>query len=422
MPLKYRQSPGNSMQLTEEMFNRATEVLKLNATKDGIRAAATQYNQIWSRDTFITLLGANMLEDPLLLEAAKNSIITLGKSQSRLGMIPVNYDLDNNKPRFFFAGSTDSSSWYIIGLANLYNVTKDKELLREPLTHAIDAYVWLRHQDAKNILLIESQPGADWMDNAVKRQGTTLYNNVLFLISTICINKLCEESGRSLGPKYALDYHELKDRFTEIFSPSEQAIRSGIWPNVVDYDRDFLTKMPSGRLQFHPNFLTFNHVDMHFDSLSNLMCILAGISSSSMSSSIISYIKSNQVASPYPIKVMHPNYLPGDPFLDEEYTSRKPEHWRNDQYCYHNGGIWPFVGGFYALALNKLGDVDSKSVLESLAKVNSLTKNSGELGFNEWLHGQTAKPLGQDGQSWSAGMYIAAYLASKGKDPFGFLK
>ena len=412
----------NSMDLKEELFNRAVSVLRSNSSKDGIKAASTVYNQIWSRDSFITLLGANMLEDPLLLEAAKNSLLVLGKSSSTLGMIPVNYDLDRNMPRFFHSGATDASSWYIIGLANLYSVTHDKELLGKPLDYATDAYRWLRYQDTNNAVLIDSTPSSDWMDSSVKRQGKTLYNNVLFALSTKCINILCDVSGKSLDKRYRLEYEQVTEKFTALFAPSDEARKSGQWPWLHDFDKDTLTDPPKGKLLYHPQFITMNHVDMHFDSLSNLISVIAGLSSAEMSRSIMSYISSNRIAFPYPIKVMYPNYHADDPFFDKAYTERKPEHWRNNEDRYHNGGIWPFVGGFYVLALKKMGDPAFNKELENLAKANSLTKRQGDPGFNEWLHGKTAAPLGQEGQSWNAGMYIAAYMADRGKDPFRFLK
>ena len=35
----------------------------------------------------------------------------------------------------------------------------------------------------------------------------------------------------------------------------------------------------------------------------------------------------------------------------------------------------------------------------------------GEWEFNEWLHGQTGRPMGKAHQAWSSAGYIAAYLA-----------
>ena len=439
MALRYRtkkNSQGNQMDIKEEMFHKAVDILKMNSSREGIKAASTVYNQVWSRDTFITALGANMLEDPILLEAVKNSLLTLGRRRSPLGMIPVNFDLDRQVPRFFHAGAVDANSWYIIGLANLYSTVNNlddnkykslketfkKELLGEALDYAMGAYKWLRYQDTNNAVLIDSMPGSDWMDSSVKRQGKVLYNNILFVMATKCINNLCAEAGKSLDDGIRLDYGQLVEKFNAVFAPAEEVIRGGDWPNLHDFDKDVFSSLPEGKLLYHPQFITMNYVDMHFDSLSNLMSVIIGLSSHEMSRSIMSYISSNNIASPYPIKVMYPTYSNDDPFYDKAYTEGKLDYWRNDQNCYHNGSVWPFVGGFYVLALNKMGDPAVLNELENLAKANALKRKPEEHGFNEWMHGLTGEPKGQDAQSWNAGLYIAAYMASKGRDPFQFLR
>jgi glycogen debranching enzyme len=35
----------------------------------------------------------------------------------------------------------------------------------------------------------------------------------------------------------------------------------------------------------------------------------------------------------------------------------------------------------------------------------------GEWEFNEWLHGQTGRPMGKAHQAWSSASYITAYKA-----------
>jgi len=71
---------------------------------------------------------------------------------------------------------------------------------------------------------------------------------------------------------------------------------------------------------------------------------------------------------------------------------------------YHDGGVWPFIGGFYVAALVKTGRRDAaRSALRFLAALN----HQGE--FNEWHHGETRAPMGVRDQAWSAGMYLYAY-------------
>jgi hypothetical protein len=76
-----------------------------------------------------------------------------------------------------------------------------------------------------------------------------------------------------------------------------------------------------------------------------------------------------------------------------------------------NGGIWPFIGGFYILALVKMKMYEeASSELDLLARANL----KGNL-FPEWLNPQTKDTHGEL-QAWSAGMYIWAYNSVKKKE------
>ena len=89
-------------------------------------------------------------------------------------------------------------------------------------------------------------------------------------------------------------------------------------------------------------------------------------------------------------------------------------------YNYLNGGIWPFIGGFYIAALVKLKEYKkAEEELEKLAKANMQKFKIREFKvgyeFNEWLHGKTGKPKGEPYQGWTAGMYIYAFECVKQK-------
>jgi len=73
-----------------------------------------------------------------------------------------------------------------------------------------------------------------------------------------------------------------------------------------------------------------------------------------------------------------------------------------------NGGIWPFIGGIYVVALVKMGQhKQAKEELELLAQANL----RGQL-FPEWIDPVTKKTYGKF-QAWSAGAYIWAYNCVK---------
>jgi glycogen debranching enzyme len=99
----------------------------------------------------------------------------------------------------------------------------------------------------------------------------------------------------------------------------------------------------------------------------------------------------------FPLRSLTPAVLPGDPDWRDYYsTLNVPDH-------YHNGGVWPFLGGFYIAALVKAGRYDSAlASLRRLAELNQVGQ------FNEWHHGRTGESMGVRDQAWSAGMYLCA--------------
>jgi glycogen debranching enzyme len=109
------------------------------------------------------------------------------------------------------------------------------------------------------------------------------------------------------------------------------------------------------------------------------------------------------------MKALTPYVEPGAPDWREYYGMLNvPGH-------YHNGGVWPFIGGFWVAALVKCG-LHEKAA-EVLARLAALNR-AGE--FNEWHHGDTGEPLGVQDQAWSAGMYVYAYECVRQKRALHF--
>jgi glycogen debranching enzyme len=98
------------------------------------------------------------------------------------------------------------------------------------------------------------------------------------------------------------------------------------------------------------------------------------------------------------LRSLTPAVRPGDPDWRDYYGMLNlPHH-------YHNGGVWPFIGGFYVAALLKAGRSDAaEAALRNLAALNQRG------GFNEWHHGQTGLAMGVGDQAWSAGMFLFAF-------------
>ena len=153
------------------------------------------------------------------------------------------------------------------------------------------------------------------------------------------------------------------------------------------------------------------HSSERFDLLGNSLAILSGIASPSRAEEMISWIeeecvnlrKNDELAVDLP-----PNFFPYIKPEDPDWHSRYEIY--NKPGEYHNGGIWPFVCGFYVAALvaaKKYSLAYEKLVvLTQIIKLSSTGKV--RFGFNEWIKAQDGRPMGQDWQTWSAALYLYA--------------
>ena len=143
-------------------------------------------------------------------------------------------------------------------------------------------------------------------------------------------------------------------------------------------------------------YVGFRAVGEWFDTLGNLLAIVSGVAEPSQEEAIFSLIERHGLAD-MPLRAIYPPIGSEDPDWRPYYGAL------NHPNCYHNGGVWPFIGGFYVAALVKSGRQEAAaSALRRLALLNRRG------GFNEWHHGTTGEPMGVPEQAWSAGMYLYA--------------
>ncbi|MCG6922390.1 MAG: glycoside hydrolase 100 family protein [Acidobacteria bacterium] len=99
------------------------------------------------------------------------------------------------------------------------------------------------------------------------------------------------------------------------------------------------------------------------------------------------------------------------PYIRPEDPDWRPRYDRfNRPGDYHNGGVWPFICGFYVAACVAAGRLRlARERLEALTEaVRPWRERELHWGFNEWLNAQTGRPSGRDWQTWSASMYLYA--------------
>jgi hypothetical protein len=352
----------------------------------------------------ISLLGARFTPDPLIRNALLESIATLRRGQSPAGAIPNNVDSETLRPNF--RAYADGGLWWIVGSSLL---APDPDATRSILR-------WYQCQDVDRSGLLSMQESTDWQDLFCTR-GKGLYLNCLYVLAL-------RAAARVLGdPELNQQAEAVSRRINEWmwYNGDGQMLRhiSHTFSTESPKDRDSLGRKrytpPKLRLRDEPHYLPwlgFRAVGEWFDTLGNLLAILAGVADEARTTTILDLIARHRL-NRWPCTSLVPPVRPGDPDWRDYYGMlNAPDH-------YHNGGVWPFIGGFYVAALMRAGRPnearadrpnearagrpnEANDALNVLAELNL----RGE--FNEWHHGETGEPMGVRDQAWSAGMFLFA--------------
>ena len=399
--------------LIDEARQRATEVLRACTTSHGFRASALAagYPQIWARDSMIVFLGAVATGDPQLLAAGRASLETMSTFQSERGMIQLNVNPDTGYVSTENAGAADANLWYILGHDLYYQTTGDAEFLKTHWPTIVRAITWLDYQDMNECGLLEVPEAGGWMDLLAVRYNV-LYDNVLYYAATLAYQELCEDLPEDC------EHHQPCVDAAGI----HERINLLLWIDrcwVAEHFAEHLEKLKAIRLEWfmlyhnvgtissRPYYLpwvAFRDYGDWCDSLSNLLAILTGLADRHRAEHILRYMYQVGMAEPYPTKAIHPPIYPGESNWREYYRSRN----LNLPHQYHNGGVWPMIGGFHVAALVRHGWLEeAERLLGSLADANRQGTNEA-WEFNEWMHGESGHPMGYGKQAWSAAMFLYA--------------
>lgn len=398
------------MKTIDLAYEEALKVFDACAKPIGLHASGLLggYEATWARDSMTTALGASLVGKKYQDVIAK-SITLLAKNQAELGLIPNcvgSYNLDRDSDVTF--NSVDAPLWFIIGNYVYAEAFNDKNWLKKYKKNIDKAYLWLRHQDPDNVGLLSQQPTNDWEDAFPHKYGYVLHNHALFYAAL-----------KMMGENKKAEY-------------LKQVVNGEIKKYCSLYD---------AKLGYYYPWGWKNHDDIReheewFDTAANLLAIITGLATPKIATSILNYIAKNKINQPYPCKAIWPPIKPGD----KEWHNYFANCDARDPLSYLNGGIWPFIGGFYVAALIKMKEFKKAEIeLEKLAKGNlQIIQNPGhpqymlelsaarhipkddliksrQKGFNEWLHGATGEPKGEPYQGWSAGTYVYAYECLKQK-------
>ncbi|PMP79585.1 MAG: glycogen debranching protein, partial [Roseiflexus castenholzii] len=342
--------------LINEARERALETLHRCRTPVGFRASALAagYPQIWARDNGIMMLGVVASGDPELIACSRAALETLGAAQSRRGLIPLNINPDTGYISTENAGAADSNLWFILGHYLHYCATGDAAFVREHWRVIDRAMVWLEYQDMNECGLIEIPEAGNWMDLLAVRYNT-LYDNVLYYAAALAHEQLrAVVEPQMAAHRLTIDAAGIHERINLLFWIDR------CW--VAEHFAEHLERLKAMRLEwfmlyhnigmissrpFYLPWVAFREFGDWCDSLANLLAILTGVADGHRTEHILRFMHQVGMAEPYPTKAIHPPIYPGEANWREYYRSRT----LNLPHQYHNGGIWPMIGGFHIAAL-----------------------------------------------------------------------
>jgi glycogen debranching enzyme len=379
--------------LLEECYCRSLDLLRENSTPAGIlasrctpAAACRHYTSIFGRDAAICALGMIASGEDDLLSAARAGLLTLAHSQAANGQIPKFVDPASQEVDFWYSGCIDATLWWLIAIDFHDRFTTGRSLklqLEMPVRKAIR---WLSCQEHQQWRLLQQNEASDWAD-IMPRSGFVLYTNALWY----WLKKLYRLPAAEETRYYA----------NHILAPHG--------PDLPDHRRarllgHYVRNDSEHPAEFYLSFVNFSFWGREIDLFGNILAALAGICHPSQAARMARAVLKISTARHCPLPAVGRPLQPGDP-LWRLYMER---HRQNYPHQYHNGGLWPFIGGFWVLLLARLGKTrDAWQELERLAAAS----RAGDWQFNEWFHGETGAPMGMAGQSWNAALFVLAYHA-----------
>ncbi|MDO8544708.1 MAG: HAD family hydrolase [Opitutaceae bacterium] len=409
-PEALRSLTGDQRELIATGYTKALEALRRNITPLGFSACSladnsvtgtdANYRSVWARDGCFTIVQTIEMDEPDIREAQKRTLVTLLGAVAPNGQVPANVRIDDLSREYCGVGgicSIDSGLWLIIAVYHYVTHTGDMEFLHEHAAVLQRAMDWLSAHDSNNDGLIEIPEAGDWTD-LFGRSYHVLYDEVLWYRANVCFGRLLE---------YRQDFGRAADylRWSQHIAGR---IKASFWPSTRNEPAAMVTfadrQASLGDTQYLLAEITPFGFNWRCDVLGNVLAFLTNVIDVERARTAFRFMWGVGVSATFPVANLYPVVQSGDPDWRAYYTVNLlnlPHH-------YHNGGIWPFIGGMWVRFIHRLGlHSIACNELVRLAEVNQLGK-SHEWEFNEWVHGQTGRPMGKAYQAWSAAAYLRA--------------
>jgi glycogen debranching enzyme len=326
--------------------------------------------------------------DKQLVREAAAGLQTLADHQAPNGQIAKFVDLQRQEADFWYLGCIDSTLWWLIALAILDRRGQPRGLLRRHAKRIGLAVQWLLAQEHQRFFLLQQNEASDWAD-IMPRSGFVLYSNALWYFVKVLFD--LPQAQATL------------ENFNGLFHPFSARLAEYRRARLLN---EYVLKKGRDR-DLYLSFVNFSFWGEEGDVFGNVLAVLMGLTDKRATNRTLAALTRAQVNDPYPVRaVTRP--IRQQSSLWRSYMAR---HRQNHVWQYHNGGIWPMVGGFWVVALAACGRREQAwKDLVRLARSCAIR----DWAFTEWLHGKTLAPRGMPGQSWNAAAYLMAEHAVQG--------
>jgi hypothetical protein len=351
------------------------------------RVAGWGYPEPYTRDLMISSLGILVSSNERLIRRLRRVLEVLAQNQSPLGHIPsLAHDPGDR-------GASDTTPLFLLGLGLFHKATGEEDFLADAAEKALQ---WMDYQSPEDRVMVAQLPTSDWRDEQwVAGYGLYVNTIVYSYLRLFGRHDKAEQLRRLMG------------RFTVTAEVKHRHIHEGL------------------KLRRKPYYALWSYKVLgseRFDLLGNSLAILSGIAAPTRARALVAWVEGEcqglrqreDLAVDLP-----PNLFPYIRPDDPDWWPRYAKFNRPGEY--HNGGVWPFVCGFYVAAVVAAGGhrLARKKLLALTELVRPARQQPVAFGFNEWFRAQDGEPCGQDWQTWSAAMYLyAAACVERGSTPF----
>lgn len=409
-PSEYSELTSEDQAVLKLGYQRAIEALRRNITPKGFSACSlkdnrvygtdSNYRSVWARDGAKSAVWTLDLEDDDIYQCQLQTLRTILDHQAPAGQLPANVSIDTDEPEYGGVGgitSIDSALWTFIAIWHFCDRREDYSLIDEYADGLQRAMDWLSALDANNCGMLEIPEAGDWTD-LFARSYHVLYDEVLWHRCLNCYAKILRQRGEE---DRAADYESWAQHVRRV-------ILRNFWPSTSleesNGSRFSEAQSELGDSRYLVAQISPFSYSWRCDVYGNILAFLTNLIDKEKAMMTFRFLWGVGANDPAPVKNVYPPIQAGDPEWRDYFTVNLlnlPNH-------YHNGGIWPFIGGLWVRYIHKLGMRDlARRELVKLARLCSHGV-SEEWEFNEWHHGVTGRPMGKAFQAWSAASFIRA--------------